>query len=83
MSGSPKRKVFEQCIKPVIIDVVETLALTNKSAYILSITELEGNTNQQLPQKTTFTDILEKVAKPKWRLADHLPDSRMENGQKG
>ena len=86
-----KRKVFNQCILPVMTYGAETLTLTVTSARKLRITQRkmersmlgvslrEHVRNEDLRARTGVTDVIYQVAKLKWNWAGHV--ARMTDGQ--
>lgn len=79
-----KRKVYDTCILPVSTYGLETMSLTKKSAKKLETTQraMERNMlgvslrdkirNTELRRRTKVRDIVEEVAKMKWRWAGHI-----------
>lgn len=79
-----KRKVFNQCVLPVMTYGAETLTLTTTSAKKLRITQrrMERSMlgvslrdhirNEDLRARTGVTDVIYRVAKLKWNWAGHV-----------
>jgi len=79
-----KRKVYEQCVLPVMTYGAETLTLTKKTAEnlrvaqrameraMLGITRRDRIPNNTIRQRTKTKDIVEYVARMKWRWAGHV-----------
>lgn len=79
-----KRKVFNQCVLPVMIYGAETLTLTRKSINklqvaqramersMLGITRRDKVTNITIRSRTKVADIIELITKSKWRWAGHV-----------
>ncbi|CAG9837260.1 unnamed protein product [Diabrotica balteata] len=86
-----KRKVFDQCVLPVLTYGAETLTLTKAAATklrvtqrrmersMLGITLRDRITNEDIRRRTGVTDIIEKIARLKWRWAGHI--ARMTDGR--
>lgn len=86
-----KRKVFNQCVLPVMTYGAETLTLTNASAKKLKITQRKMERsmlgvslrdhirNEELRRRTGVTDVVLHVAKLKWKWAGHV--ARMQDGR--
>ena len=82
-----KRKVYEQCVLPVITYGAETLTFTKKSAEnlrvaqrameraMLGITKRDRIPNNTIRQRTKIKDIVEYVTRMKWRWAGHVARS--------
>lgn len=86
-----KRKVFDQCVLPVLTYGSETLTLTQKTVNKIRITQramersMLGVTlrdkirNEELRRKTKITDAIERITHLKWNWAGHvarIPDNR-------
>lgn len=79
-----KKKVYEQCIMPVIMYGAETLTLTKKSAIklkvaqrameraMLGITKKDRIPNTIIRQRTKVIDIIQLITQAKWRWAGHI-----------
>lgn len=86
-----KRKVFNQCVLPVMTYGAETLSLTAASAKKLRIAQRKMErsmlgvslrdhmTNEDLRARTGVTDVIYQVAKLKWNWAGHV--ARMTDGR--
>lgn len=86
-----KRKVFNQCILPVMTYGAETLTLTVASAKKLRITQRKMERsmigvslrdrvrNEDLRARTGVTDVIYQIAKLKWNWAGHI--ARMKDGR--
>lgn len=84
-----KRKVFDQCILPVLSYGSETSTLTRKSINkvrvaqramersILGISLRDRVPNERIRQRTGITDAIERIAYLKWNWAGHV--ARMPN----
>lgn len=84
-----KRKVFEQCVLPVLTYGAETLTLTRKSVEKIRVTQramersMLGLTlrdripNAIIRAKTGTTDAVERIAHMKWNWAGHV--ARMDD----
>lgn len=79
-----KRKVFNQCVLPVLTYGAETLTLTKRTAQKVGVTQraMERSmlglslrdhiTNTELRRRTGVTDAVEQIAKLKWNWAGHI-----------
>ena len=79
-----KRKVYDTCILPVCTYGLETMSLTKKTIKklgtnqramernMLGITLRDKIRNTEIRRKTNIRDIVEEVAKMKWRWAGHV-----------
>ena len=79
-----KRKVYDQCILPVVTYGAETWNLTKKQTLklrtmqrvheriMLNITWRDHKTAEWIRQQTKVRDILEIISKAKWSWAGHL-----------
>jgi hypothetical protein len=84
-----KKKVFEQCILPVMTYGSETLTLTKASINklrvsqrameraMLGISLRDKKRNEWIRRKTGMTDVIHKVKSLKWEWAGHV--ARMED----
>lgn len=88
---SLKRKVFDQCILPVLTYGAETLTLTTASARKLRTTQRKMERsmlgvslrdhirNEDLRRRTGVTDVIQQIASLKWNWAGHV--ARMTDGR--
>ena len=79
-----KRKVFDQCILPVLTYGSETWTLTkselqklqttqrNMERCMLGITRKDRKHNTWIREKTGVTDIIKRVKMLKWQWAGHV-----------
>ena len=84
-----KRKVFEQCVLPVMTYGSETLTLTKASANkfrvaqrameraMLGISLRDRHRNDWIRKKTGMTDVIHRTKSLKWQWAGHI--ARMNN----
>lgn len=81
---SLKRKVYNQCVLPVMTYGAETLTLTKKSANKLRVTQRamerailgvslrDRIPNEIIRQRTGVIDVIEKITTLKWNWAGHV-----------
>lgn len=86
-----KRKVFNQCVLPVMTYGAETLTLTTVSANKLKRTQRKMERsmlgvslrdhirNEEIRQRTGVTDVIARIARLKWNWAGHL--ARLTDGR--
>lgn len=79
-----KRKVFDQCVLPVLTYGAETLTLTKTSANkirttqramersMLGLTLRDRITNTELRRRSGVTDAIERISTLKWNWAGHV-----------
>ena len=79
-----KRKVFDQCVLPVMTYGAETLTLTTASANKLMVTQRKMERsmlgvslrdhirNEDLRRRTGVTDVVNQIRKLKWNWAGHV-----------
>lgn len=79
-----KRKVFDQCILPVLTYGAETLTLTSTSAKKLRVVQRKMERsmlgvclrdhirNEELRRRTGVTDVIKRIATLKWNWAGHI-----------
>ena len=79
-----KRKVFDQCVLPVLTYGAETLTLTLTSARNLKVTQRKMERsmlglnlrdhvkNEDLRRRSGVTDIIERIAILKWNWVGHM-----------
>lgn len=79
-----KRKVYNQCVLPVLTYGAETLTLTKKTAEqirvaqramersMLGISLRDRVPNKTIRQKTGLTDAIDRITRLKWNWAGHL-----------
>lgn len=82
--NSLKKKVYEQCVLPVITYGMETVTLTQKSANklqtnqrameraMLGISLRDRVRNEEIRRRTKITDIIHRIAELKWRWTGHV-----------
>lgn len=88
---SLKRKTFNQCVLPVLTYDAETLTLTKISIKKLQTTQRKmeramiGLTlrdrirNEEIRRRTGFRDIIERIARLKWKWTGHI--ARLRDGR--
>lgn len=81
---SMKKRVFDQCVLPVMTYGMETSTLTKKSASRLQVTQRrmersmlgitlrDRMSNEDLRRRTRVTDVIIRIAKLKWSWAGHV-----------
>lgn len=79
-----KRKVFNQCVLPVLTYGAETLTLTKKAVQKIKVTQRamerlmlgltlrDHITNDELRRRTRVIDAVERIAILKWNWAGHI-----------
>lgn len=79
-----KRKTYDSCILPVATYGLETMAITRKTAEelrvaqrameraMLGISLREKIPNTEIRRRTGVTDIMEQIARQKWRWTGHI-----------
>lgn len=79
-----KRKLYDQCILPVLTYGAETWSLTKKHAQriartqraherrMLGIKLSDRKTNEWIREQTKITEVMERAAELKWRWAGHV-----------
>ena len=89
-----KRKVFDQCVLPVMTYGAETLTLTKASANKLMVSQRKMERsmfgvslqdhirNEDLRRRTGVTDLVNQICKLNWNWAGHVTRILTEDGQK-
>ncbi|XP_037294379.1 uncharacterized protein LOC115454908 [Manduca sexta] len=88
-----KRRIFEQCVLPVMIYGAETWSLTKQLIHRLQVTQRAMERamlgislrdmvhNTEIRKRTSLRDVAEVIARRKWKWAGHI--SRTSDGRWG